>query len=198
MLVLDDLKWFFSVESTFSRLTLNEFSQEQLHNIILAATWKSIVHDNIEKAHKAGYLSVPVANPAAAQISCSVCSKVCNNSHVLAGHMYKIHNVRHPARLFAGSEGKCLICLKLFHNRPRIFIISVSHPNPVLSNINFTSPPPIQMLLPVLMQRIASLLRRPNGRATPSCLRVSLFLLCMVQCDPKLIPSLHVTSWHRM
>jgi len=141
MLVFSDLEWLFSVEPKFSHLSLNELSQEQLHNIILAPSWKSIVHGNIERAHQAGYLSVPAPNHAAAQVSCDVCGKVCNNSHVLAGHMHKIHNVRHPARLFAGSEGTCLICLKLFHTRPRLIHHLRQSSKPCLVKYKFYFPP---------------------------------------------------------
>ena len=53
-------------------------------------------------------------------IQCHLCSLTFANSHKLSGHLSRAHHVRHPARAYAGGNGICRVCLKCFHNRPRL------------------------------------------------------------------------------
>ena len=62
-------------------------------------------------------------------LHCHQCNKPFNSRKAIAMHMFKSHGCKAQARLFA-TNGTCKICLKHFHNRPRLlYHLSYSAPS---------------------------------------------------------------------
>ena len=71
-------------------------------------------------ANAAIHCSQPLPNAIISYPKFNYCPKVCSSAQSLAGHMSRIHKVKHISRTFAHSSGTCSICMKSFHSCPRL------------------------------------------------------------------------------
>ena len=103
---------------------MSDFLTTDFQQFLLSTSWKTAVYTACEDLLK--YI---ISNPSPPSsfttksydpVKCSRCSIWCRNSHQLAGHVSRVHKLKHISRTFAESDGTCRICLKHFHNRPRL------------------------------------------------------------------------------
>lgn len=86
------------------------------------SSWKLCVQEAGERAlhvHVISMSTIPICNTSLAPLQGRYCRVVCRNAQHLAGHMSRIHKVKHIARKFAHPSGTCTTCLKSFHSKAR-------------------------------------------------------------------------------
>ena len=82
--------------------------------------WIKYINTALENTSNADVISKKGLTTVSCEVVCPHCNIKCKNCHVLAGHVARVHKIRHISRSFAGENGVCRVCLKCFHNRPRL------------------------------------------------------------------------------
>ena len=113
-----DLLWLIRHTPQLHKYNACNLSSKDFNEYLVSTLCVSHIHD--ASTNHAEKFEVPASKSAAEPHKCPHCPREFENKQKLSGHLYKAHNVKHPARLYASADGVCKVCLKLFHTRPRL------------------------------------------------------------------------------